>query len=308
MEHFDDSRRAFMKKTLVSVPGLLGASWSFAQGSATSGLLDRTGVALYTVRDLMKDEAKTLQAIAALGYKYVEGGLLPSMGPALKAAGLQQKSAYAPTYLITGNRAAWAGAGDMVPESYTWDQAIAEAKGRGIEYLIVVYLMKAERGGLDHYKALAAKLDKAGEACKKAGLTLAYHPHSFEFEPIDGVRPMELMLKETNPAHLALELDTFWASIAGLDPVALLAAHKGRVPLVHLKDKAKGTANQFDEGKVPAEAFKEIGNGVVDWKAFFPLAAASGVKYLYVEQDQTVGSTPLDSLRTSYANIKKLVG
>ena len=66
--------------------------------------------------------------------------------------------------------------------------------------MVVVYLQKAERGGgIDYYKALAGKLDKAGEACKKAGLTLAYHPHAFEFEAIGGVRPIDLMLKETNP-------------------------------------------------------------------------------------------------------------
>jgi sugar phosphate isomerase/epimerase len=112
--------------------------------------------------------------------------------------------------------------------------------------------------------------------------------------------------KETNPQHLTLELDTFWASIAGQDPVKMLEAHKGRVPLVHLKDKAKGTPVQYDEGKVPKEAFKEIGNGEIDYAAFFKLASAAGVKYLYVEQDYCVGSTPLDSLKTSHANIKTL--
>lgn len=314
MEQRETSRRTFLKTTAIGVPALLGGSWAVtegageaaAQGAAGSGLLAHTGVALYTVRDMMSesDTAKTLAAIASMGYKYVEGALLPSLAPALKAAGLQQKSAYAPTYLVTGNRSAWAGSGDLVPESYTWDQCVAEAKERGMEYLIIVYLMKAERGNLDHYKALAAKLDKAGALCQKAGLTLAYHPHAFEFEMIDGVRPIDLMLKETGPKNLTLELDTFWSSIAGVDPVKMLETHKGRVPLVHLKDKAKGTPVQYDEGKVPKEAFKEVGNGEIDWKAFFPLAKSAGVKYLYVEQDQTVGSTPLDSLKTSYAKIK----
>ncbi len=99
-------------------------------------------------------------------------------------------------------------------------------------------------------------------------------PHAFEYEAIYGVRPLDLLLKETPPAHLTLELDTFWASIAGQDPVKMLAAHKGRVPLVHLKDKAKGTPLQYDEAKVPKESFKEVGNGEVDWAAFFKLAAS----------------------------------
>jgi sugar phosphate isomerase/epimerase len=225
---------------------------------------------------------------------------------AVATAGLKQASAYAPTYLVTGNRKAWEGAGEMVPESYTWNQAIDEAKAQGLEYLVIVYLMKAERGGLDVYKDLAAKLAKAGEACRKAGLGLAYHPHAFEYETIGGVRPIELLLKETPKEALGLELDTFWASIAGVDPVKMVQTHAGRVPLVHLKDKAKGTPVQYDEGKVPHEAFKEAGNGEVNFAAFLPAAAKAGVKYYYVEQDYSAGS-PLDSLRTSRQALAALV-
>ena len=304
------SRRSFLKSSAVATaglmtPGLLRAS---AVRAAEAGLLDHLGVALYTVRDQMQaDAAGTLKAIADLGYRYVETGLLPALGPALKAAGLKQASAYAPTYLVTGNRKAWTGAGEMLPESYTWSQAIDEAKGQGLEYLVIVYLMKAERGGLDVYKDLAARLARAGEACRKAGLGLAYHPHAFEYEMIDGVRPIELLLKETPKEALGLELDTFWSSIAGVDPVKMVQTYAGRVPLVHLKDKAKGTPVQYDEGKVPHEAFKETGRGEVNFGAFLPAAARAGVKYYYVEQDYSAGS-PLDSLRTSRQALAALVG
>ena len=304
------SRRSFLKSSAVATvglmtPGLLRAS---AVRAAEAGLLDHLGVALYTVRDQMQaDAAGTLKAIADLGYRYVETGLLPALGPALKAAGLKQASAYAPTYLVTGNRKAWTGAGEMLPESYTWSQAIDEAKAQGLEYLVIVYLMKAERGGLDVYKDLAARLAKAGEACRKAGLGLAYHPHAFEYEMIDGVRPIELLLKETPKEALGLELDTFWSSIAGVDPVKMVQTYAGRVPLVHLKDKAKGTPVQYDEGKVPHEAFKETGRGEVNFGAFLPAAARAGVKYYYVEQDYSAGS-PLDSLRTSRQALAALVG
>ena len=303
------SRRSFLKSSAVATaglmtPGLLRAS---AVRAAESGVLDHLGVALYTVRDQMQaDAAGTLKAIADLGYRYVETGLVPALGPALNAAGLKQASAYAPTYLVTGNRKAWTGAGEMLPESYTWSQAIDEAKAQGLEYLVIVYLMKAERGGLDVYKDLAARLAKAGEACRKAGLGLAYHPHAFEYEMIDGVRPIELLLKETPKEALGLELDTFWSSIAGVDPVKMVQTYTGRVPLVHLKDKAKGTPVQYDEGKVPHEAFKETGRGEVNFAAFLPAAARAGVKYYYVEQDYSAGS-PLDSLRTSHQALAALV-
>jgi sugar phosphate isomerase/epimerase len=303
------TRRSFLKSSALGTAGLMtpGLLRSAAVEAAVPGVLDHLGVALYTVRDQMQaDAAGTLKAIANLGYHYVETGLLPALGAALKGAGLKQASAYAPTYLITGNRKAWAGAGELVPESYTWNQAIDEAKAQGLEYLVIVYLMPAERGGLDFYRGLAAKLATAGEACRKAGLGLAYHPHAFEYQAIDGVRPIELLLKETPKDALGLELDTFWSSIAGVDPVKMVETYSGRVPLVHLKDKAKGTPVQYDESKVPHEAFKEVGSGAVDFAAFLPAAAKAGVKYYYVEQDYSLGS-PLDSLRTTRQALAGLV-
>jgi sugar phosphate isomerase/epimerase len=310
----ETGRRSFLETLLAAAIGTALAGRSSAQGAGAvkaadaTGILDRTGVALYTVRDQMKgDAAATLAAIAKLGYGYVEGSLVPSLAPGLEPAKLRQVSAYVPTYLVTGNRQAWTVDGaPLLPESYTLQQAIDDAKGRGIRFLVVTYLQKAERGGLDVYRRVAGQLDKAGEACRKAGLGFAYHAHAFEYEAVEGVRPIDLLLKETSPAHLGLELDTFWASIAGQDPSAMVAAHKGRVPLVHLKDKAKGTPVQYDERKVPKEAFKEIGGGELDFAAFFRAATAAGVEYLYVEQDYCVGSTPLDSLRASHDAIRTL--
>src|SRR6266571_4679376 len=255
------SRRSFLTSSAVGTGGLLAPAWlgGMAAHAAEAGILERLGVALFTVRDQMKaDTNGTLKAIADLGYRYVESALLPSLGPAAKAAGLKQASAYAPTYLVTGNRQAWAGSGDLLPESYDWSTAVDEAKARGLEY----------------------------------------HAHAFEYEPVGGVRPIDILLKETPKDLLGLELDTFWASIAGVDPVKMVEANAGRVPLVHLKDKAKGTPVQYDEGKVPKEAFKEVGQGEIDYAKFLPAAAKAGVKYYYVEQDYCAGS-PLDSLRAS---------
>jgi sugar phosphate isomerase/epimerase len=183
---------------------------------------------------------------------------------------------------------------------------VDEARGRGLEYLVIVYLMRAERGGLGVYRDLAGKLAQAGEACRKAGLGLAYHPHAFEFEPIDGVRPIDVLL-ETPRDLLGLELDTFWASIAGVDPLQMLEKHAGRVPLVHLKDKAVGTPVQYDEAKVPREAFKEVGRGAIDYARFLPAAEKAGVRYYYVEQDYTTGD-PLDSLRISRQTVAASAG
>ena len=297
------TRRDFLRVAAAGTAAAAAPAWLRARvaEAAAANVLDRLGVALYTVRDQMRtDTPGTLKALADLGYRYIESGLRPSLADAAKAAGLQpQKSAYAPTYLVTGNRQAWAGGEPLLPEDYTWQNAVDEGKARGLEYLVIVYLQRAERGGLDVYRDLAKRLAKAGEACRKAGLGLAYHPHSFEFEPMGGARPIDVLLGDTPRDLLGLELDTFWSSIGGVDPVTMVEKYAGRVPLVHLKDKARGTAVIYDEAKVPREAFKEIGAGEVDYKRFFAAAEKAGVKYYYVEQDYTVGSTPLESLKIS---------
>jgi sugar phosphate isomerase/epimerase len=296
------TRRDFLRAAAASAAAATAPAWLRARAAeaAAAGVLDRLGVALYTVRDQMRTDAPgTLKAIADLGYRYIESGLRPSLAEAAKGAGLQQKSAYAPTYLVTGNRQAWAVGEPLLAEDYTWQNAVDEAKARGLEYLVIVYLQRAERGGLDVYRDLAKRLAKAGEACRKAGLGLAYHPHSFEFEPMGGARPIDVLLADTPRDLLGLELDTFWSSIGGVDPATMVEKYAGRVPLVHLKDKARGTAVIYDEAKVPREAFKEIGAGEVDYKRFFAAAERAGVKYYYVEQDYTVGSTPLESLKVS---------
>ncbi len=307
----DVSRRSFLGRTVAGTLAATASPWlrGAAAGSAVSSLLDHLGVALFTVREQMKtDPAGTLKGIADLGYGYVESALLPSLGPAARAAGVKQASAYAPTYLVTGNRTAWASQQPPpLPESFDWAKAVEEAKAQGLRYLVIVYLQKAERGGLDVYRTLAKGLAKAGETCRKAGLGLAYHPHAFEYEAIDGTRPIDLLLKETPKDLLGLELDAFWASIAGVDPIKMLETYTGRVPLVHLKDLAKGTPVQYDEGKVPKEAFKEIGQGSVDWAKFLPAAKTAGVQYFYVEQDYCVGS-PFDSLRQSREALARLAG
>jgi len=302
------SRRRFMQAAGPAALAVSRRARAEEESMADDGLLSRIGAALYTVRDPLGSQPReTLESIARIGYRYVEGAT-PDLYPLLKDAGLAQVSDYAPTYVITGNRAAWAATGpqQMVPEGTEWSAVVDDAAGRGLEYLVFVYLLPQERGGLDVYRALAAKLNDAGEACRAAGIRLCYHAHSFEFEPMDGVRPLDLLLKETDPRHLALELDVFWASVAGVDPASYIAAHAGRVPLLHLKDKAEGTPLYYDETKVPGTAFREIGRGGLDFRAILTAARSSGVRYAYVEQDHCEGD-PLESLRVSYESLRALL-
>src|SRR5262249_31352349 len=148
------------------------------------------------------------------------------------------------------------------------------------------YLPPAERGGLDAIKSLAAKLNVAGDKARAAGLSLCYHNHAFEFEPMGGVTPFQVLLGSTDANLVSIEMDAFWVSVAGHDPVEMLGKLSGRVPLMHVKDKATGTPLMYKES-VERTAFKEAGNGVLDWPKILNAAGPAGVKHYFIEQDQT---------------------
>ena len=161
--------------------------------------------------------------------------------------------------------------------------------------MVCAYLSEAERGNLDHYKYVAEQLNKAGERCQKAGLQLCYHNHDFEFQgPAGSQLPYDLLLTSTDKKLVKMELDLYWITKAGQDPLALFKQHPGRFPLWHVKDMAK----------TPQKSFTEVGNGSIDFKKIFARADEAGLQYFFVEQDSTPGS-PFDSVTKSLAYIRK---
>jgi sugar phosphate isomerase/epimerase len=107
------------------------------------------------------------------------------------------------------------------------------------------------------FTALGTALNKAGAQVKKAGLQFCYHNHAFEFTPLaDGKRALDVLLAAADPELLKLELDVFWVSITGADPVSLINEYKGRVALMHLKDKMKGAPVPTES--VPPTTFVEV--------------------------------------------------
>jgi sugar phosphate isomerase/epimerase len=266
--------------------------------SAGSGLMAATfgkalGVQLYTVRNEMPAKPReTLEAIRRIGFTEVEvlRPGLPAIAPILKELGLSAPSCHVEASLVTGS---------------DFQQVIDSAKGFGLQFLVVPYLRKDERGGLDAYRKLADQLNQAGEQAAKAELTLCYHHHSFEFSPIDGKRPFDILAERFNPKTVQWEVDVFWVKAGGEDPAALLQKLKGRVSLVHLKDMAAGSATQFDEAAMARTAFKEVGNGSLNWPAILQACAQAGVKHYFVEQDQCPGS-PLASIEQSYRFLRAL--
>jgi sugar phosphate isomerase/epimerase len=283
--------------------GFLTASAALAAAPLLTGKGGRTiGVQLYTVRTLLpKDAERVLKTIAQIGYKEIEGqgrvGLI-ELAPRIKELGMTPVSCHVETPLITGDWAVYK------MQEVPLDEAIESVKKIGVQYFTMAYIQPQARGNLDFYRKTADRMNHVGEQCRKAGLQFAYHNHAFEFAGKQGERPIDIFRERLDKKLVALEMDVFWVSVAGNDPVEMMKEWKGRVQLLHLKDKKKGTPVQYSES-VDRSAFQEVGHGVIDFPAILKAAPAAGVKHYFVEQDQTPGD-PLESLKQSFEYIQSI--
>lgn len=250
---------------------------------------------LYTLREqLKKDLAGVIAAVAAAGYREVEtfdyanrkhsGLAVKDFDALLKKNQLQTPSGhyYLRGFLFQG-------------KDDEWKDAIEDAKALGQKYMVVPYLEATERKNLDAYRKLAARLNQGGEWCKQAGLQLAYHNHDFEFQQMEGQTGMDILLKDTDRSLVQFEMDIYWVSFAGKDPIELIKKNPGRFPLWHVKDM----------DNTPQKKFTEVGNGVIDFKEIFKCKKKSGMQHFFVEQD--VSAAPLQSIQTSMDYLKSKI-
>ncbi|MEZ5354017.1 MAG: sugar phosphate isomerase/epimerase [Bryobacteraceae bacterium] len=262
--------------------------------------LTTIGVQLYTVRSVLGEKPlEILKAIEQIGFQEVEAvrASLPQIWDALKQTALKPVSVHLDTPLFTQKLA-------ELPA------AIDDVAKKGFRYAVCPYVAPGDRGAdlptrIENMKKLGASLTKAGEKCRAAGLTLAYHNHAFEFEPAGGGRTLlDILMAESDPRLVHLEMDIMWVAVGGGDAVKLLSQYKGRVPLMHVKDVHTGVPVQYNE-RIPRDKFAEAGQGTVKIPAVLSAARKLGVKHFFVEQDQTPGD-PLASLRISYGYLSKL--
>ncbi|MFN0121039.1 MAG: sugar phosphate isomerase/epimerase family protein [Blastocatellia bacterium] len=243
------------------------------------------GVQLYTVRDQMKNDLEgSIARVAALGYKEVEFAGYFDRRPDQIRDILKKNGLTSPSVHI---------ALDVLRKQL--DKAVADSVAIGHKFVVCPFLMPDQRKTLDQYREHAALFNKAGAAFQKAGIQFAYHNHDFEFMPLDGKLPIDLLLAETDPKLVKIELDLYWITKAGHDPLALFSKHPGRFPLVHVKDM----------DNTPKKFFAEIGRGTIDFKKIFAQAKKAGIVHYFVEQDQCPGN-PFDSLKISADYLKQL--
>lgn len=160
------------------------------------------------------------------------------------------------------------------------DGVVTFNRSIGNTTLVVPYLDKKDRpSDAAGWTALGQELGRIAKQVRGKGMRLAYHNHDFELADFDGRTGLELLFAAAGP-DLQTELDLAWVARAGLDPAVMLAKFRGHVFAVHAKDNApKGQAQ--DEG-----GFAAVGQGVLDWNAILPAAAAAGVHWYIIEHDQ----------------------
>jgi sugar phosphate isomerase/epimerase len=316
------NRRKFLQQAgTFALAGLalpkLGSAHNFFGGNAKWPI----GLQLYTLGDLMTTDPKgTLQKLAAIGYKELESAgsqkgnyyaFTPKEFAAMvKDAGMTWRSAHvggAPFTIENIMKMAktaedsariqkmaerFKNMPKMLNLKENYQQLADDAAAGGINYLVCSSIPVST---LDEIKTAVDVFSKTGEACKKNGVQFAYHNHTTEFDEVEGHRPFDYILNNTDKDLVKMELDLAWATKAKQDPVELFKLHPGRYPLWHVKDLDKNTMN-------PAE----VGSGVVDFKRVFDNAKESGMKYFFVEQDQA--PQPLQNVTNSFNYLNKMLG
>ena len=241
------------------------------------------GIQLYTLRGILPhDFDGTLARLAEIGYREVEfagyhGREPAAVRSALARAGLAAPSAHVPIEALEND----------------WPRTLEAARTIGHQWLVVAWVPEELRPDLDGWRRVAERFNHAAAAAREAGLGFAYHNHDFEFVPLEGRTPYDVLLEETDPELVRLELDLYWITKGGRDPLDYFARYPGRFPLVHVKDMGE------DGGMV------DVGEGTIDFARIIARREEAGIRHWFVEHD--VPADPMRTARVSYENLRRLM-
>lgn len=279
-------RREFIQSSSLAAAALLTMP-SFA---STMKGKSSIGIQLYTLKDvIMQDPKGVMTKLAEFGYKEIEtfahrdgkifGMPFTDFTKLCNDLGLK---------IVSGHYGM-----DIVRND--WERSVEEAKAAGQAYMVVPWLVEAERS-TEAIKGVCNEMNKAGEICNKYGIRMGYHNHDFEFKEEDGKIIYDVMLAELDHKLVGMEMDLYWVIYAGYDPIKYFEKYPGRFEQWHVKDMDK------QERKHNAD----VGTGSIDFKAIFAKAKLSGMKHFYLEQEYFKGS-PIDSVKAGIENLKKIV-
>ena len=292
-------RRDFLR---VSAAGMLGLVALGPAACATDISTKRrkygVGLQLYTIRDAMAaDAVGSLQKVADLGYKnlemadYADGkfyGYAPKdFKKLVNDMGME----------IISSHAAVESTG-ITPENA---KIMADSHAElGVEYCIQPWINDEDRT-IETYKRMIGDWNEVGQIMKNVGIQFGYHNHNFEFKPVDGLVPYyDIFMPEMDPKLITMELDLYWATKAGQDPVEMFKKYPGRFQLLHFKDMAEKSAPFYE---VIKDDITSVGSGLIDFKRIWEARDIAGAKYLIVEDDNQGNGKPFEGIETSIENL-----
>lgn len=270
----NNSRRTFLKQS-----GLLGLGVLSLPILSFSLKPMPVGVQLYSVRaEMLADATGTLEKLAKIGYQELESA----------------NSAKGHYYGLSAKeiRKVCSGLGMVLRSGHVnldgkFDRTLAEAAESGQDYLICSSL-PSKGQTVDNYKKVAEAFNKAGEKCSKHNIRFGYHNHDYEFEKADGKVLYDILLDETDPSLVTMQLDLGWVVATGNDPQTYFNKYPNRFELWHLKD--------MDLSKKEST---EFGKGQLNIAQMLAGKGKSGMKYFFVEQEEYTNSA-LESLQHNY--------
>jgi len=257
------------------------------------------GLQLFSIRDLLaRDVTGTIEKVAKIGYEDCETyGYNPAKRQyyGMPAVDFRQLLSHNKMVTTSGHYD-FTTIFDKSPEAMFQfvDQCIEGAHALGQRYITWPWLDPAFRT-VNHFHLLTGKLNQIGERINKAGLKFAYHHHDFEFTDHEGVNGYEIILRDTDPGFVKLQMDLYWVMHSSrLTPEQLIDKQPGRFVMWHIKDMDKKSRD-----------YSELGNGSIDFSKILPLASRAGLEYYYIEQGGNFAVNPLQSVTDSARYFKK---
>lgn len=313
------NRREFLKNTT-----LLSAMPFLNKGIVSKATLPgRIGIQLFSLPNMLEDDfSGTLAMLSDIGYTEIEmfgpysfsGGegmseaLVPLLG--FKESGFFRKSIQEVNTLMKAY-------GLTVPSLHTdYDTllnnmgVLAEAAHQlGSKYVVLPSMPAERRKTPDDLKRVANDFNKMGSEARKYGVYYAYHNHGYGLNKVNGRMPLDTIFEDTDPSTVFFQIDVFWTTAGGGDPVELLKEHAGRYKMIHLKDMIKKSRFSGDGGDPFQwiELFPQMcsaGDGILDLPTIVATAKSSGVEHFLVEQDLANSEI---ALKKSFDYLSKLI-
>lgn len=290
------------RRRFLHLSALTTASAAFSALPAGSTFLPQPvvhiGVQLWSVREAMlKDAAATVQNLAKTGYREVEaygyengkifGLTLPDFMKLLEDNGITMPSIHKTMTLSHYNATT-----KDITDSLKKD--IDDLAARQVRYVVCPYIEEKERGSIEQ---LIGLYRAAADYCTKAGVHFAYHNHDFEYSRRgpDGRLLIEWLLHELDPAKVTMEMDFYWVTFAGYNPIDWFKAYPGRWALCHLKDMARTEKRETIE----------VGDGFIDFASILKWSKKAGLRYHFIELENYV-TTPLEGVKKALNQFKKV--